>query len=73
MYDTHYLLTVVYSSIPIRITHKSTRQCIHITEGIFLFVFVFSLDDNEFDDEEENMAVRVAFVERKNISKVVAV
>jgi len=46
---------------------------LHITEGIFLFVFVFSLDENEFDDEEENMAVRVAFVERKNISKVVAV
>jgi hypothetical protein len=36
-------------------------------------VFVFSLDENEFDDEEENMAVRVAFVERKNISKIVAV
>ena len=47
---------------------------LHITEGIFLLkVFVFSLDENEFDDEEENMAVRVAFVERKNISKVVAV
>ena len=36
-------------------------------------MFVFSLDENEFDDAEENVAVRVAFVERKNISKVVAV
>ena len=25
--DTHYLLRVVYISIPIRITHKSTQQC----------------------------------------------
>ena len=33
-------------------------------------MFVF---ENEFDDEEENMAVGVAFVERKNIIKVVAV